>query len=254
MPAFPFLKLPADLRVQVYRYLLHALYDICIDSSEAAKKRFWRHCQGNDLLENGMTYRDMYRVTAIGLHPAILSVNSQTYLESTKVLYSENRFSFYHNDRLSSSSAIAAVIPFLEDRSEGSRRLIREIEYLHYVTKFYPYPRVAEQDHVFAKTCDYLGQNLQLQHVTLVCVFRSTSALRTTADYKMYLANINKHDWMQRLVPLAQKLKTLALTGKEDGDADLTHAAQTYLDSRMAEASDTPCQIQVTQLGPRSVA
>ena len=252
MPAFPFLKLPAELRDRVYRYLLHAHNDVYIDSSEALKGRFWCHWQGSDLSGKGLTDREMYMVTATGLHPAILSVNRQTYLEATRVLYSENRFNFYSNRYLDSVTATAAVIPFLKGLSEGSRLLIREIEYLYVVTdcQFYPDPIAFRQDQVFAKTCDYLGQNLQLQKVTLDCLVLIYWVQHRMSDYKMNLTNINKHDWIQRLVPLAQKLKYFALVWGQDsdGDADLAHAVRTYLASKIAEASNTPCQIHMTHL------
>ena len=252
MPAFPFLKLPAELRTQVYRYLLHALHDICIDSSEAAKERFWRRA-GREPSKIWKTSRkNRYRVTAIGLHPAILSVNWQTYLEATRILYSENRFSFRSDDDFCSVTTIDAVIPFLEDRCEGSRRLIREIEYFYTVISSL---RVdLEVARVFTKTCDYLSQNLQLQHVTLSLVAMFPQRTFSGAVCRMYPANLDKHGWVQGLVPLAQKLKTLTLIGKDDGDAELVHAAQTYLESKMAEASNTPCQSQITQLGSGSAA
>ena len=196
--------------------------------------------------------KNRYRVTAIGLHPAILSVNWQTYLEATRILYSENRFSFRPSDDFRSITVIDAVIPFLEDRCEGSRRLIREIEYSYLVISIL---RVDfEVAHVFAKTCDYLSQNLQLQHVTLSLASMLPQPTFSRVVGGMYLSNLDKHDWVQQLVPLAQKLKTLTLIGRDDGDAEFVHAAQTYLESKMAEASNTPCQSQITQLGSGSIA
>ena len=204
------------------------------------KARFWRRFKDNDLSEDWETYRETYRVTAIGLHPAILLANKQTYLEATRILYSENRFSFRPYKHLNSATAIAAVIPFLEDRGEGSRRLIREIEYFYIVINS---PQIeAELDRVFAKMCNYLSQNLQLQHVTLNLASMSTKSILGSVHYRAYLANIHKHDWVQTLVLFAKKLKILALVGRDDGDAELVRIAQTYLDSKMAEASNTSCQ------------
>lgn len=221
MPAFPFLKLPAELRVQIYRYLLRD--DIYIDASKVLKERYWRCYDSDDLPENGMTYRDMYRVTAIGLHPAILSVNRQTYLEASRVLYSENCFKFFPSENVVSIHGIAAVIPFLEDRSEGSRHLIREIQCLYMETKtfIYPYQNGAEHDRVFAKTCDYLGQNLQLQQATLRFVCDNVRSVRSSVDFRLYMAYLDKHEWVQRLVPLVKKLKTFTLVGRGRGYAEV---------------------------------
>ena len=171
--------------------------------------KFPRRFKDNDLSEDWETYRETYRVTAIGLHPAILSANRQTYLEATRILYSENRFSFRPYKYMPSATAIAAVIPFLEDRCEGSRRLIREIEYFYMVINS---PQIgAEMDRAFAKMCNYLSQNVQLQHVTLNLASMSTKIILGSVLYRTHLANIHKHDWIQALVPLAKKLKILAL-------------------------------------------
>ena len=206
-----------------------------------------------------MTYRDMYRVTTFGLHPAILSVNWQTYLEAVRVLYAENCFKCYRPGLLAGGAcniAMAAVIPFLEDRSEGSRRLIREMEFLYIDSNsFHFYYRIgAERDRVFAKTCDYLGRNLQLQRVTLRFIGHFTSPVRSSVDCGLNLANLDKLHLVQPLVPFVKKLKTFTLLGWGNGITEFIHAAKTYLDSKMAEASNTPCQIQIFQWESRSVA
>ena len=200
----------------------------------------------NNLSEDGETDGNTYRVMTIRLHPAILSVNRQTYQEASRILYSENRFSFSSNDFWSCVNAIAAVIPFFEDRSEGSRRLIKKIQYVYVDAKSVGFSRWfgAEQDRVFARTCDYLGRNLQLQHVTLRYFLKSTSAPCTRIDFRMYNANINKHDWMQRLLPFAKKLELLAVIGQEQGKAAMVHAAQRYFDEEKAEASKILAKIR----------
>lgn len=67
-------------------------------------------------------------MNATELHPAILSVSRQTYLEASGVLYSENRFRFLaQQDKPFHVTADLAVILLLEDRSEATRRLIRVV-------------------------------------------------------------------------------------------------------------------------------
>ena len=225
--------------------------------------RSLRHHNVNNLSEDGETDGNAYRVMTIRLHPAILSVNRQTYQEASRILYSENRFSFSSNDFVSCVNAIAAVIPFFEHLSKGSRRLIRDIQYVYMDAKSLPLSRRrfgAEQDRVFAKTCDYLGRNLQLQHVTLRYFFRYKLApytpadiRNTRADFRMNNVNIHKYDWTKRLLPFAKKLEALALIGEAEGRTKMIHAAQRYLDEENAEASKTPCQFQITRLGQRSL-
>ena len=170
-------------------------------------------------------------------------MNRQTYLEATKILYSENRFTFR-------PFVIAAVIPFLQGRCERSRRLIREIEYFYMVTGSFFGPILGEQDHAWK----YLDQNLQLQHLTLQLWGLPPKSTLGSDLHSIYVANVHELDWVQWLVPLANKLKTLALVGCRKDDAELVHAVQTYLDSKMAEANNTPSQRQITHLGPVSAA
>lgn len=106
---------------------------------------------------------------------------------------------------------------------------------------------------MFVKTCDYLGQNLQPQQVTVDLLLRPNVELVRRDHCKMVLANMNKYyDWTQPLVLLAKKLKVSALIWKHDGDDDLADAAEALLSSKMAEASNTTCQIHIAQAGSSS--
>ena len=172
-----------------------------------------------------------YTVEATGIHRAILSVNRQTYLEASKLLYAENCFKF--------SSGNAPIIPFLEDRSEGSRRLIKQLEFCHY---FYTFSPVGLQDyihldHIFEAICSYLSKSLQLEHVTLRFFGLSTLDVRNSTSYKDYLSNIDKQSWVQQLVPLLKHLKTFKAVGMIHCDNNLVLAAQPYLKSKMDRAS-----------------
>ena len=167
-----------------------------------------------------------YRVYAPGVHPVILSVNRQTYLEATKLFYSENCFKFNSN---------TTIIPFLEDRSEDSRRLIKQIE-------FDREPTVGLQhfvhlDHLFEDVCNYSSRFLQLEHLTLKYWIVAYGEERNSASYKYYLSNIDKKSWVQQLVPLVKQLKSFSVYTWGDDQDDLMLAAQTYLRSMMDNAS-----------------
>lgn len=76
----------------------------------------------------------MYWVKVTGVHPAILSVNRQTYLEGSLIIYSEDRFNFCES-ALVPLSDNATIAPLLKDRPEGSHRLIKQIEYCYLLTE-----------------------------------------------------------------------------------------------------------------------
>ncbi|CAD6587914.1 MAG: hypothetical protein ASARMPRED_003274 [Alectoria sarmentosa] len=244
-PAFPFLKLPAELRVRIYRYLLHAHGDICIGkfdahTSESSKGRLRRHFPEREvtsLLEDYGKMR-MYKVNATGVNPAFMSVNRQTYLEASKIFYSENCFKFFAIDHLHPVFGCETIIPFLEDRSDGSRRLIKKIKFCYMVAFFQP-QYLVQLDHLFQQNCDYLTHSLQLKHVNLVIFALNDRQTNREEIYlpSTYLATLDQQKWIQQLVPLVKDLDTFRITQKTDGYDDLVCAAQTYLESKMHNAS-----------------
>ncbi len=188
-----------------------------------------------------------YEVNAIGVHPAILSVNRQSSLEASRIFYSENCFNFY-TDGISVCTATATIIPFFEDRSEGSRRLINRIRFSYILSHFIYY---SGPDRMFDEVCNYLSQKLQLEHVTLVFENRGRPRVLGRNAYEDRLSNLDKQIWMKQLVALVKNLDTFTITPKWAGqDDDLMRAAQTYLESKMEQASklqedtqDTDCTI-----------
>ena len=194
-----------------------------------------------------------YRVIPSSVHPAILAVNRQTYLEASKIFYSENRFNFCAVDDLSPPTAIEAIIPFLEDRPEGSRRLIKNIKfsYIPMALMVCLQPYIAESNADFKEICDYLSQNLQLEHVRVRLVVGSNEIMQidillacclcNMGMYKSkgFLYNLDKDSWIIQLVPLVRKLKTFRIVEGAGGVASLARAAQIYLESEMHQASKT---------------
>lgn len=203
-----------------------------------------------------------YWVTAIGLHPAILSASRQTYLEASGILYSENSFLcrvridelFFA--RANPAGLAPAVIPFLEDRSEVSRRLIKKIgfSYVFDESTLDVCRDLADQDYGFERTCDYLGQNLQLEHVTLDFHIACTLTVRSDAPYKNYVSNLDKQSWIQHLVPLVGKLETFKVIVWCDDYPDMARAVQRYLESKLPKTSKTLCQCYKLEPKPTSTA
>ena len=222
-----------------------------MDSLEPLEGVPRRHYQDKD--GNWKVYGDVvsYRVIPSSIYPAILAVNRQTYLEASKVFYSENRFNFCAVDDLRPPTAIEAMIPFLEDRPEGSRRLIKNIKFSYILTALMVYfrPDIAECDADLKGICDYLSQNLQLEHVRIRLVTESNQETVTDMGfeeplynmdvYKDYLCSLDKMSWIIQLVPLVKNLETFRIVEKAGGEADLARAAQIYLESEMHQASKT---------------
>ena len=112
----PFLRLPLELRIQIYLYLLISpdpqlrLLDEdgdikCNDVSEGLKV-----CR---LYGSRPPYAPFY------FTPALLSVNRQIHAEATHVLYSNHIFEFDH--------PVDTVIAFLKRWSPSTRALVRDI-------------------------------------------------------------------------------------------------------------------------------
>lgn len=192
-----------------------------------------------------------YQVNATGVHPALLSVNRQTYLETSKVFYSENCFNFVGirpSDHFSSNSSI---IPFLEDRSEGSRRLIKQIGFGYALWELLSSPSLplsfVHFDRVFEETCGYLNQCLQLEHIKLCVYDLILPEIGPGTHYETYLATLDQQNWIQQLVPLVKNLDSIKITEMCDDDDDLMRAAQTYLESKMHKASQIVRQSQMVR-------
>ncbi|KAI9712498.1 MAG: hypothetical protein M1812_006914 [Candelaria pacifica] len=88
--AFPFLKLPPELRNMIYRYLLVAKDPIDIGTRNAA-------CRTEPVV-----------------CVAILRVSRQTHIESAPILYSENRFYLLIKDKSSLPLRMPAIMKHLE--------------------------------------------------------------------------------------------------------------------------------------------
>lgn len=256
--AFPFLKLPAELRVRIYRFLLHAYDDVCIgildpDSRAASKATFRSRSPGRNSTTRAKTdgKKTTYMVKATGVHPALLSVNQQIYLEASRIFYSENCFDFCGICSFPPGGSNPAVIPFLEDRSEGSRRLIKQIKFCYALLGFVPHISrsldTASLDQVFQKNCNYLSRYLQLEHVSLSVFGLIDERTRQGMPYKTYLARLDQQQWIKQLVPLVKNLDSIRIIRRAHRGDDLMRAVQTYLESKMDKASKAVRQSQIVQ-------
>ena len=153
-------------------------------------------------------------------------------------MYSENRFDFCGIFDSCPCRGSEAVIPFLESLSEDSRRLIKQIEYPFVVTTVVSFDSDGAETlitEISKETCDYLGRNLQLKHVVLKLVDRSTCEGIMPASFKDEMLAMNGETWEQHLIPLVRGLETCELTEMatdEDGPG-IIDTVQEYLNSKM---------------------
>ena len=204
--------------MQIYCHLLNSHRDIRIGKlrgyAKLSKLRRKRLLAKKRADKNWVAYQ----VDAIDIHPAILSVNRQIYLEASQVLYSENQYSFNEFDYLRRWIPCQAMMSFLQDRSERSRRFIRRIEFNYY----------EDEEAQFREECAYLSRNMkQLRRVTLRLY------LTYERPYESYLSNLDQQSWIQQLVPLVYNLETLQLCPDGPDAHHLICPVQTYLESKM---------------------
>ncbi|KAF6226746.1 hypothetical protein HO173_012349 [Letharia columbiana] len=231
LPTFPFLNLPAELRVRIYRYLLHAPENT-ISVKEGSSWPGWeilRLVRSHLIATDPSRFGDLgtYRVCSRNIRPAILSLDRQTYSEARQVFYSENCFFFPHH---------SLIISFLKDRPQVSRSLIKKIRLpLHF-----PDDLSDSAGGMFLKAaCTYMRQNLELKQLTMGISCASTfSDLRRPCP-QSYLDAIHEKSWVQYLVPFVGTLDTCELVADRKCGDGLILAVQKFLESKNPQTSKT---------------
>lgn len=108
----PLFKIPLELRIEIYCYLLRSPRIICVRNSihvrndppydfvslavvecRAAEDPIYSQSMGDDAILIKWTILE--KSAKKGIEPAILLVNKQTYVEARYLIYSQNRFTFH---------------------------------------------------------------------------------------------------------------------------------------------------------------
>jgi hypothetical protein len=112
----PFLRLPAEVRVCIYRYLLpseNSKFKLYTDCDSTYTDRKWSVTRSSSALRPG---------TNISKHSlSILRTNRTIYYEALSVLYSENTFHFVGTNFL-------PVIDFIRRLSPDAKELVRQLK------------------------------------------------------------------------------------------------------------------------------
>lgn len=118
MAIAPFLKVPGEIRLNVYKLLLsdHMDMTLCIRTEELSiyerRKRNMRRRSKFRYIADRMRSRSAESTYCLDrspgdIHSSILGVNQQIHAEASHVLYSEHTFDF--------GTDIESILPFLQD-------------------------------------------------------------------------------------------------------------------------------------------
>lgn len=158
------LRLPREIRIMVYDYLL----DMCSSRDIVIHNK-----PKSDQLKTDQILRSAYHVqersfqrplyqTTYGmkgdkeLHPAILAVNRKLRQEVAHHLYGMHSFHF--------GTDVEAVVPFLLDMTISTRSIIKEIA----VYKKAPSKSAITGDHSWPSTCQFLGTLPRLRKLKII--------------------------------------------------------------------------------------
>lgn len=231
LPTFPFLKLPAELRVRIYRYLLHAPENT-ISVNEGSLwpgREILRQIRSHLIATDPSRFGDLetYRVCSRNIRPAILSLDRQTYSDARQVFYSENCFFFPQH---------SLIISFLKDLPQVSRSLIKKIRLPLHISD----DLSDSAGRMFLEAaCTYMRQNLELKQLTIdIFSGSSFSGLRWPCP-QSYLDAIHEQSWVQYLVPFVGTLDTCELVADRTCGDGLILAVQKFLESKNPQTSKT---------------
>ena len=150
---FPFLQLPAEIRIMVYRLLLvPGRLSLCEMSTCSRRSPTKGSIYLKDISEGEMTCF-LTPLFDCGIFTAsLLSVNHQIRLEALPIFFRENIFCL---------CALDAAIPFFSDQSTIALANLKEIHLDIYLG------RTVEEQQALKKVFDYMAEKLQLKVLEL---------------------------------------------------------------------------------------
>ena len=166
MDTTPFLKVPAEVRLMIYKFLLSDHEDMTLrirteDSSiYERRKRQTRRRSKFRYIADRMRSRSAESTYCLDRSPgsicsAILGVNRQIHTEASHVLYSEHTFDF--------GADIESILPFLQDLTPAAFSSIKRI---NIVKRSLPYTKDFDRCE-WRNACAFISQNLQLEQLDL---------------------------------------------------------------------------------------
>ena len=166
MATAPFLRVPAEIRLIVYKLLLSDHKDMTLrirteeQSTYEQRKRLVRRRSKFRYIVDRMRSRSAESTYCLDkspgdIHPSILGVNQQIHLEASHVLYSEHTFDF--------GTDIESILPFLHDLSPTA---LSSIKRMTIVKRSLPYTKEFDRCE-WRSACAFISQNLRLVQLDL---------------------------------------------------------------------------------------
>jgi hypothetical protein len=159
----PLLRIPAEIRLLIYEHLFddrgHRTLSIRNRSRLATKQDGLRRTSYRVIEQSlhRLSFETTYCLqTDVNLDLSVMSANRQIYRETSYLLYGQHSFDFRDD--------IEAIVPFLQDRTLASRRLIQEVSV--YKRPMHSYD---SGKYEWTKMCKYLGDmgTLKRLHLTV---------------------------------------------------------------------------------------
>lgn len=166
-PIAPFLCLPSEIRLQIYKLLLsnHDDKTLRIRTEEPSiyerRKHEKRQRCSFRFIADRMRSRSaqstytLQKAPGQSLHPSILAANHQIHAEASNVLYSEHTFEFCKD--------IESILPFLQDLTPVALASIKRI---NMTKRALPYTKDFDRCE-WESACEFISQNMSLTRLDL---------------------------------------------------------------------------------------
>ena len=194
MTTSPFLKVPAEIRLVIYRLLLSDHKDMLLHirteepSTYERRKRQTRRRSKFRYIADRMRSRSGESTYCLDrnpgdIHTSILGVNQQIHDEASHVLYSEHTFEF--------GTHIECILPFLQDLTPAA---LSSIKHLDIVKRSLPYTKDFDRCE-WRNACAFISQNLRLVQLDLYVEGGTPSLANKPALYWKQNSTYSKADF-----------------------------------------------------------
>ena len=194
MATAPFLKVPAEIRLIIYKLLLSDQNDMTLrirteePSMFERRKREMRRRSKFRYIADRMRSRSAESTYCLdrspgNIHSSILGVNQQIHAEAAHVLYSEHTFDF--------GTDIESILPFLQDLTPTA---LSSIKRMNIVKRSLPYTKDFDRCE-WRNACAFISQNLRLVQLDLYVEGGTPSLANRPALYWKQKSTYSKADF-----------------------------------------------------------
>ena len=191
MATAPFLKVPGEIRLIIYKLLLsdHKDKTLCIRTESVEQRRRQirqrsRYRYIADRMRSRSAESTYHLDKSPGdIHSSILGVNQQIHAEASHVLYSEHTFDF--------GTDIESILPFLRDLTPAA---LSSIKRMSFVKRSLPYTKDFDRCE-WRNACAFISQKLRLVQLNLYVEGGTPSLANKPALYWKQKSTYSKADF-----------------------------------------------------------